>query len=123
MTKQTKKVAPTVKISLPWSVKGVTPLARKIAKEAARKNGMAIGEWLSAIIESQGQDAPGHTAANDSTQAIATEKMDEMQDRVARVEAQVAQAYAGLLRAVEQANDRLNQIEQQPGSLKKARDL
>ncbi|PHR60006.1 MAG: hypothetical protein COA47_08115 [Robiginitomaculum sp.] len=31
----------------PWSVKGIDPKARAAAKEAAQRNGMTLGEWLS----------------------------------------------------------------------------
>ncbi|MCF6292103.1 MAG: peptidoglycan-binding protein [Robiginitomaculum sp.] len=31
----------------PWSVKGIDPKARAVAKEAAQRRGMTLGEWLS----------------------------------------------------------------------------
>lgn len=34
----------------PWSVKGIDPRARAIAKTAARKEGMTLGEWLNRVI-------------------------------------------------------------------------
>ncbi len=34
---------------MPWSVKGVDADARETAKEAARRAGMTLGEWLNAI--------------------------------------------------------------------------
>lgn len=38
----------------PWSVKGIDPRARAIAKTAARKEGMTLGEWLNRVILDDG---------------------------------------------------------------------
>ena len=34
----------------PWSVKGIDPKAREIAKVLARRSGMTLGEWLNQVI-------------------------------------------------------------------------
>jgi localization factor PodJL len=40
----------------PWSVKGIDPKAREVAKDLARRSGMTLGEWLNRmIIEGDGQ--------------------------------------------------------------------
>nr|WP_293861387.1 hypothetical protein [uncultured Alsobacter sp.] len=39
-----------VRQTMPWSVKGVDADARETAKEAARRAGMTLGEWLNAMI-------------------------------------------------------------------------
>ena len=36
--------------NFPWSIKGISIEARKIAKEAAAKEGVTIGQWLKKII-------------------------------------------------------------------------
>lgn len=41
-----------------WSVKGIAPHTREAVKEAARRSGMTIGEWLSAAITCQAQAEP-----------------------------------------------------------------
>jgi localization factor PodJL len=44
----------------PWSVKGIDPKAREVAKDLARRSGMTLGEWLNRMIiegEGQGGDA------------------------------------------------------------------
>ena len=42
----------------PWSVKGIDPKAREVAKDLARRSGMTLGEWLNRmIIEGEGLDA------------------------------------------------------------------
>lgn len=48
----------------PWSVKGIDPRARETAREAARREGKTLGEWLNAIIlegdePSSAGDIPG----------------------------------------------------------------
>ncbi|KQY95220.1 Localization factor PodJS [Caulobacter sp. Root1455] len=41
----------------PWSVKGIDPKAREVAKDLARRSGMTLGEWLNRmIIEGEGFD-------------------------------------------------------------------
>jgi localization factor PodJL len=41
----------------PWSVKGIDPKAREIAKDLARRSGKTLGEWLNeVIIEGEGGD-------------------------------------------------------------------
>ena len=43
----------------PWSVKGIEPKAREIAKDLARRSGMTLGEWLNTIIMEDGDDEDG----------------------------------------------------------------
>ena len=38
----------------PWSVKGIDPKAREIAKDLARRSGMTLGEWLNQVILEDG---------------------------------------------------------------------
>lgn len=50
----------------PWSVKGIDPKAREIAKDLARRSGMTLGEWLNhMIVEGEAPDAEAF--AEDST--------------------------------------------------------
>src|SRR5512140_3559851 len=34
----------------PWSVKGIDPKAREVAKDLARRSGMTLGEWPNRVI-------------------------------------------------------------------------
>jgi localization factor PodJL len=34
----------------PWSVKGINPKAREVAKDHARRSGLTLGEWLNRVI-------------------------------------------------------------------------
>lgn len=40
----------------PWSVKGIDPKTREIAKDLARRSGMTLGEWLNHMIVEGGED-------------------------------------------------------------------
>jgi len=49
----------------PWSVKGIDPKAREVAKDLARRSGMTLGEWLNRMIiegEGPGADSPAADA-------------------------------------------------------------
>ncbi len=46
-----------MKPGIPWSVKGIEPEAREAAKDAARRSGMTLGEWLNSVILDQSDDA------------------------------------------------------------------
>lgn len=39
-----------MKLGIPWRAKGVRPNPREAAKEAARRAGMSVGEWLNTVI-------------------------------------------------------------------------
>lgn len=45
----------------PWSVKGIDPKAREIAKDLARRSGMTLGEWLNSMIMEDGDEEEGYT--------------------------------------------------------------
>lgn len=40
----------SVSAAAPWSVKGIDPKAREVAKDLARRSGMTLGEWLNSMI-------------------------------------------------------------------------
>jgi localization factor PodJL len=46
-----------MKPGIPWSVKGIDPDIRAAAKDAARRSGMTLGEWLNSVILDQSTDA------------------------------------------------------------------
>ena len=48
----------------PWSVKGIDPKTREIAKDLARRSGMTLGEWLTHVIAEDGpEDGPALPSA------------------------------------------------------------
>jgi len=50
-----------VSAAAPWSVKGIDPKAREIAKDLARRSGMTLGEWLNSMIIEDGDADDGYT--------------------------------------------------------------
>ena len=40
----------------PWNLRGLRPETRKAAREAARRTGMSVGEWLNSVIEPDEDD-------------------------------------------------------------------
>src|SRR5260370_37007948 len=43
-----------MKHTLPWNVTGIPPEAREVARSAAHREGIAVGEWLTRRILSEG---------------------------------------------------------------------
>jgi len=50
-----------VSAAAPWSVKGIDPKAREIAKDLARRSGMTLGEWLNSMIMDDPDEDEGIT--------------------------------------------------------------
>ena len=53
----------------PWSVKGIDPKAREIAKDLARRSGMTLGEWLNSMIMEDGDEEELFTPLSRRTHA------------------------------------------------------
>ena len=45
-----------------WSVKGIDPKAREIARDLARRSGLTLGEWLNQMITDGGDEPPPPSA-------------------------------------------------------------
>ena len=50
-----------MKFGVPWNVKGVRPEVRDSARQAARRSGMSVGEWLNHVIAERATTAPETT--------------------------------------------------------------
>jgi localization factor PodJL len=48
-----------MKPGIPWSVKGIEPEVREAAKDAARRSGLTLGEWLNSAILEQAEPRAG----------------------------------------------------------------
>ena len=86
----------------PWSVKGIDPKAREIAKDLARRSGKTLGEWLNeVIIEGEGADGePAKGAApsaagpsDDADRGPYREVMSDLSRQAARETAGARGAY------------------------------
>jgi localization factor PodJL len=78
-----------MKFAVPWSVKGIRPEARDTAKEAARRSGMSLGDWLNSVILHQAaQDglAPSHNDDEDESGghelSAVHQRLDELTQRI-----------------------------------------
>ncbi len=66
--------------TIPWSVKGVDQDAREAAKEAARRSGMSLGEWLNTVIAEQAADAAPEE--QDTGLATVTRRLESISQRL-----------------------------------------
>ncbi len=83
----------------PWSVKGISPEARKLARQAANQAGLPIGRWLDTIIQQQAgapisvdpaktaSPSGGAEARIEDLVATLSGKIDDMNVRLALVQA------------------------------------
>jgi localization factor PodJL len=74
----------------PWSVKGIDPKAREIAKDLARREGLTLGDWLNRMIE---DSAPvGEAGEEDGPPAFAAEELDRLRQTLDRLDSKVESA-------------------------------
>jgi localization factor PodJL len=89
-----------MRFGVPWSVKGIRPEARETAKEAARRSGVSLGEWLNAVIiqqaEQEGVPAPADDDEDTYGDDIATvnERLDGLSRRIEQLARSGPEAYA-----------------------------
>lgn len=86
-----------MKPGIPWSVKGIEPETREAAKEAARRSGMTLGEWLNTkILDSADELEPAPAARHHRPSvsrgetSIRLEDIAEQLSRIARREQDTA---------------------------------
>lgn len=88
-----------MKFAVPWSVKGIRPEARETAKEAARRSGMPLGEWLNSVILQQAEQ-DGAAAYGDDDDAYGEElatvhqRLDDITRRIEKFTRSGPAAYA-----------------------------
>ncbi|MDO9411610.1 MAG: hypothetical protein Q7T81_03415 [Pseudolabrys sp.] len=88
-----------MKFAVPWSVKGIRPEARETAKEAARRSGMPLGEWLNSVILQQAEQ-DGASAYGDDDEAYGEEmatvhqRLDDITRRIEKFSRTVPAAQA-----------------------------
>jgi localization factor PodJL len=105
----------------PWSVKGIAPQAREAAKDAARREGKTLGEWLNEIILETGDDAVALRAdaptIERESQAPASprETLDALARRLEAAEHRSTLAITGIDQSVRGLISRLEATEQTAG--------
>ena len=76
-----------MKSGAPWQLSGVTRQTRQAAREAARRAGMSVGEWLDSVIaqSTQADELQNERPAEyDDEHAYSAEREYREQDRSAR---------------------------------------
>lgn len=117
----------------PWSVKGIDPKAREVAKDLARRSGLTLGEWLNRVIleddtpedvtnEAQFHDRP-HRFSQDPPRlraipggaqpdmARVAYALDRLTDRIEASETRTGLAISGVEHSVRQALARIEAAE------------
>ncbi len=127
-------VATRSKAKLPWSVKGVTPESRDLAKSAAADHEATMGEWLSHVIrrvgaaEASGRpltpaeslqdigddgDGTGRSLVSGGAQDVVEDAalIAGVHQRLERSEARLLDVLDGLEDVVEKLADRIGRLE------------
>lgn len=105
-----------MKFGVPWSVKGIRPEARETAKEAARRSGMPLGEWLNSVILEQAQQhADDDDDLFEQDMSSVHERLDDITRRLDQFSRKGPEAYAPRRPREQQApsspnNDQLAQL-------------
>lgn len=117
----------------PWSVKGIDPKAREVAKDLARRSGMTLGEWLNRVILDD--DGPEEAALEahipERTPRLSQEPprlhavpsprdsdrlahaIDRLSDRIEASETRTGLAISGVEHSVRQALARIEMAERE----------
>ena len=83
-----------MRFGFPWSERGIRPEARETAKEAARRSGMSLGDWLNSVILQQAavNSAPAPSRANG--ESAVHQRLDDLTHRIEQFTRSGPAAYA-----------------------------
>lgn len=100
-----------MKSSAPWSVKGIERDARETAKEAAKREGMTVGEWLNQMIYSAGDPTPSDGNIEGLKLRDLVTAIEHLHKRVAQADQKSADAVTDLTRNMGGAVERIQRLE------------
>ena len=100
----------------PWSVKGIDPKAREVAKDHARRSGMTLGAWLNHVIleDDLAEGAPPSPGLSDRAVpdlARIAQALDRITDRIEASETRTGLAINSVEHSIRQALARIETAE------------
>ena len=115
-----------MKSNVPWSVKGIDPEARAVAKEAARRANMTLGEWMNQMIREMGEeerpeDAPAPVSGVTTEQLRAVvdslnrlnERLKTTEDELKVTEERQRQVSSDIGQGLETVFERMKRLERE----------
>ncbi|MEZ5894342.1 MAG: tetratricopeptide repeat protein [Parvularculaceae bacterium] len=104
-----------MKSNVPWSVKGIERDARETAKEAARREGMTVGEWLNQIIYSHSEGGSPGALADSEVEGLKLRDIvtaiEHLRNRVVEAESKNARVFGELTRNMGGFVERVQRLE------------
>ncbi len=100
-----------MKSSAPWSVKGIERDARETAKEAAKREGMTVGEWLNQIIYTAGSDEETKGEIEGLKLRDLVTAVEHLNKRIGEAEAKNADSLGDLSRNIGGVVERIQRLE------------
>lgn len=100
-----------MKSNAPWSVKGIERDARETAKEAARREGMTVGEWLNQMIYTAGDPQSSHGEIEGLKLADLVTAIEHLNKRLGETESASAAAVGELSRNIGGVVERTQRLE------------
>ncbi len=104
--------------SVPWSVNAVDPEAWADARDAARRSGQSVGEWLEAAIRNAANDRHPVRAAASHDSSLIERRLDDIAERIEHYSRQAREPSparpsrhdAALLSSIEALNGRIESL-------------
>lgn len=100
-----------MKSNAPWSVKGIERDARETAKEAARREGMTVGEWLNQMIYTAGDPQSSNGEIEGLKLADLITAIEHLNKRLGEMESASATAVGELSRNIGGVVERTQRLE------------
>ena len=100
-----------MKSNAPWSVKGIERDARETAKEAAKREGMTVGEWLNQIIYTAGSDEETDGEIEGLKLRDLVTAIEHLNKRISEADAKSGDALGGLSRNIGGVVERVQRLE------------
>ena len=85
---------PLMSNNVPWSINAVEPQTWDTAREAARRSGLSVGEWLEAAIRGNAGERGFSRRGNRHTEGRFQDQLDDISDRLDRSRSATSRAAA-----------------------------